>query len=119
MRDQRYEVKNIMTMQEEKTDAIGAEENSEKEMVDINQCGLDELITLPSIHIILAKQLLDYRESQGGFQSVDEFIQVAQIKPHLLEKAMQRLVCGQYKSKKKKEEKSGRRVRLKGRIVEY
>ena len=58
--------------------AVPAAEKS----VDINSCTTEELMTLPGIGIVQAKQAMEFRAQQGGFRSVDEFIEVLQIKPH-------------------------------------
>ena len=50
--------------------------------IDINSCTTEELMTLPGIGIVQAKQAMEYRTQHGGFRSVDEFIDVLMIKPH-------------------------------------
>lgn len=50
--------------------------------IDINTCTMDALMTLPGIGIAQAKHAMQYRAQQGGFRSVDEFVELLQIKPH-------------------------------------
>lgn len=50
--------------------------------VDINRCSQSELMTLPGIGVVQAKKAMEYREQNGGFRSLDEFVDVLQIKPH-------------------------------------
>lgn len=50
--------------------------------LDLNACSEEELRTLPGISLAEAKKAVEYRESHGGFASVDEFIDVLGIKPH-------------------------------------
>ena len=54
----------------------------EKTMLELNTADKEELMTLPGIGIVQAKQAMEFRAQQGGFRSVDEFIEVLQIKPH-------------------------------------
>ena len=50
--------------------------------VDINRCTQSELMTLPGIGVVQAKKAMEHREQNGGFRSLDEFVEVLQIKPH-------------------------------------
>ena len=44
--------------------------------LDINTATAEELMALPTVGQTLAKRILDYRERHGGFQSVDELLQI-------------------------------------------
>ncbi|MFS8573598.1 MAG: helix-hairpin-helix domain-containing protein [Clostridia bacterium] len=44
--------------------------------VDLNSATWDELLALPGIGPALAARILEYRESRGGFRSVDELLNV-------------------------------------------
>lgn len=90
-------------------------------IIDINQCSQEDFLEIPSINIIIAKKLIDYREDKGGFRSIDEFIQTANIKPHMIERIKSMITCGIYivPEEKKRNLESKRKVRLKGRVVEY
>ena len=48
-------------------------------LVNINTATLAELQTLPGIGPVLAGNIIEFRESHGGFTSVDELINVARI----------------------------------------
>ena len=50
--------------------------------VDINHCTQAELMQLPGISVVLAKQAMEYRAANGGFRSVEEFVEKLHIKPH-------------------------------------
>lgn len=50
---------------------------------DINRCGEQELAKLPGITVILAKEAIEYREEKGAFQSVEELIDLLNLKPHM------------------------------------
>lgn len=59
--------------------------------VSINHADLNALMTLPSVGEVRAQAIIDYRESHGGFQSLEDLKQVsgigdktyAQIEPHI------------------------------------
>lgn len=61
---------------------VKEEVNEELRKIDVNLCTAEELTQLPGISVVTAKKMIDYRENQGGFQSVEEFIMKAEIKPH-------------------------------------
>ena len=50
--------------------------------LDINKCLEAELIDLPGISVITAKKIINYCDSNNGFNSFDEFIELMDIKPH-------------------------------------
>lgn len=60
--------------------------SAEDGLVNINTAGLDELKTLPGVGDIKAEAIISYRESTGGFASIDEIMNVAGIKENSYEK---------------------------------
>lgn len=54
--------------------------------VNINTAGSDELQRLPGIGPAMAQRILDYRNEQGRFQSVEELVEVRGIGSKTLEK---------------------------------
>lgn len=44
--------------------------------IDINQAGIEEFSALPGIGEVLAQRILDYREENGKFTSVEEILNV-------------------------------------------
>ncbi len=54
--------------------------------VNINTATLEELQTLPGIGATRAQQIIDYRQANGGFKSIDELQNVTGIGPATYEK---------------------------------
>lgn len=77
------------------------------ERLDINTCSELELINLPGFTAEMAKRVVNYREMFHGFLSLDEFYDVAQLKPHLIVHVQGRIKCEkpERKTKNKKSRK--------------
>lgn len=60
--------------------------------VNINQAAADELMTLPGIGESKAEGIIEYRESAGGFESIEEIKNVSGIGDAVFEKLKDRIV---------------------------
>ena len=54
--------------------------------VNINLANLTELQTLPGIGPVIAQNIIDFREANGGFNSIDELLNVSRIGDATLER---------------------------------
>ena len=63
-------------------DAAGASAGK----VNVNSASAEELATLPGIGPVLAQGIIDFRETNGPFGSVDELTEVSGIGPAVLAK---------------------------------
>ncbi len=69
----------------------GVQTGNTEEKVNINTASLEELRTLSGIGDTRAKSILDYREAQGGFQTIEELMNVEGIKEGVFEKIKDRI----------------------------
>ena len=63
------------------SDKFGGNNSSSQSQgkVNINQAGVDELMTLTGIGPSKARSIIDYREQHGGFKSIEELLNVSGI----------------------------------------
>jgi competence protein ComEA len=61
------------------------------DLVNINTASEKELDTLPGIGPAFAQRIIDYREKQGGFKTIEEIQAVAGIGPKLFEKIREKI----------------------------
>ncbi|MCM1046544.1 MAG: helix-hairpin-helix domain-containing protein [Candidatus Gastranaerophilales bacterium] len=72
---------------------LSAIEKSAEEsgLVNINTADVDRLCTLPGIGTSRAQDIIDYREANGAFQSVEDIMKVAGIKTATYEKLREKI----------------------------
>lgn len=80
--------------------------------IDINTGSEEEIGSIPSIGIILAKKIIALRKEKGGFASIDDFADSLQLKPHVRERIKPYVQFSDIGNNAsiKSEEKSGRIV---------
>jgi len=61
------------------------------DLININTASLAELDTLPGIGPAFAQRIIDYREKQGGFTTIEEIQAVSGIGPKLFEKIKEKI----------------------------
>lgn len=72
-----------------KNDACITNNNSNKTIdtkVSLNKASLEELMTLPGIGEVKAKEIINYRTEKGEFKSLEELLQISGIGESTLEK---------------------------------
>ena len=72
--------------------ALAASEEASGGLVNINQADAAELMTLPGIGEAKAADIIAYRETQGGFASIEDIKKVSGIKDALFNKIKDKIV---------------------------
>ncbi len=62
--------------------------------LDLNQASAAELEKLPGIGPVLARRIVEWRETHGPFRSVQDLLKVPGIGPKTLEKILDRITVG-------------------------
>jgi len=88
-------VKKSEVIQEEVIGSIivkGSKTLQEKRKININTASLEELDTLPKIGPAIARRIINYRETHGNFQSIEEITKVKGIGVKTFEKIKERII---------------------------
>ena len=86
--------------------------NSSKK-IDVNNVTASELAILPGINIVIAKKIIEYRDANGLFKTFDDFIKVADVKEHFVDKIKDMVIFGEAPKQSEDDDYS------EGRIVDF
>lgn len=79
-------IRKVISMSKNETDKTdyrsGESQLENNHQTDINICNRDKLIMLPGITLPIAQKIIDRRNAEGDFTSVDEFLDFVMVKPH-------------------------------------
>ncbi len=78
-------------------------------LLDINTASEKDITALPGVSVILAKKVIKYRETKGGFENLEEFYKEMKIKPHFIEQ-LSKLICVKEFKKKKQQKVQNERI---------
>ncbi len=62
--------------------------------IDVNFATPSEIAILPGINIVKAKKIVEFRDKNGLFKDVNDFLKVAEIKEHFVDKIKPMIVAG-------------------------
>lgn len=62
--------------------------------IDVNKASAGELAMLPGINIVIAKKIIEYRDANGLFKNIDDFIKVAGVKDHFVSQIKNHIEIG-------------------------
>ncbi len=71
---------------------VQAQPVSSTNKISLNQANLAQLQSLSGVGVKKAQAIMEYRQKNGGFKTVDELVNVKGIGPKLLEKNKARLI---------------------------
>lgn len=81
--------------------------------IDVNFATASEISILPGINIVKAKKIIEYRDKNGLFKDVNEFLKVAEVKEHFIDKIKPMIIAGKPVEPKDNDDY------LEGRIVDF
>lgn len=90
--------------------------NKSSNKIDVNKAEAGELALLPGINIVTAKKIVEYRNLNGNFKNMDDFLKVCEAKEHFFPKIKEKILVQQPKSEP---EVSGYKYEDNGRIIDF
>lgn len=87
--------------------------SSESKTIDVNNSSASQIALLPGINIIMAKKIVEYRDANGFFKTVDDFLKVANVKEHFISKIKSAIVIGEPPAPKNDDDND------EGRIIDF
>ena len=81
-------------------------------LTDVNNASEAELTALSGINIVMAKKIINYRDTIRPFKSVDDFIEIMGIKPHYAKRLRGEICVNKVNMKKVKKAKAERIIDL-------
>lgn len=82
---------NSLDLPKDNQDETLLEENTDTDLININTASLEELDSLPGIGPTIAQRIIDYREENGPFNTIEDIMNVSGIGPSTFE-AIQDLI---------------------------
>ena len=76
---------------------IGDLVNQHNTKINVNAVEASELSLLPGINIVMAKKIIEYRNINGNFKTIENFLEVANVKEHFIQKIKEMIYIGQSK----------------------
>src|SRR5688572_22796226 len=76
------------------TSLHAAEAKPQAALVDINAAGVEELMSVPGIGQSIAQRIVEYRDKNGPYASVDDLLKIQGIGEKSLAKIRERLTAG-------------------------
>jgi competence protein ComEA len=71
-----------------------AESKAQEALVDINTAGVEELMSVPGIGQVIAQRIVEYRDKNGPYASVDDLLKIQGIGEKSLARIRERLTAG-------------------------
>ena len=78
--------------QQPSSKSVSSSVNQQGDKISLNQANVQQLQTLNGVGEKKAQAIVEYRQKNGGFKTIDELVNVKGIGPKLLEKNKARLM---------------------------
>jgi competence ComEA-like helix-hairpin-helix protein len=101
------------TINQNQENEKSAESKQQPQLIDINTASEKEIASISAIGVILAKKVVTIREETGGFQSLEHFGQLLQLKPHVLERIKSNVTFSSIQNPNNQQDVTS------GRVVDY
>ena len=72
--------------------------DADSKKIDINNATDEEIATLPGVNIILAKKAIEYRNKNGYFRTLEQFMKIVNVKPNFASKIKTMIYLGEVKN---------------------
>lgn len=87
--------------------------SNESKQIDVNNATASEIAILPGINIVMAKKIVEYRDTNGLFKNADDFLRIANVKEHFFPKIKPMIKFGAPPSPKNDDDND------EGRIIDF
>ena len=87
--------------------------DADSKRIDINNATDEEIASLPGVNIILAKKAIEFRNKNGAFRTLEQFMNIVNVKPHFASKIKSMIYLGEVPNLQQTDEDND------GRIVDF
>ena len=87
--------------------------SKESKQIDVNNATASEISILPGINIVMAKKIVEFRDTNGLFKSEEDFFKVANVKEHFIPKIKAMIKFGNKPTPKNDDDND------EGRIIDF
>ena len=95
--DKIQEAKQIVEQKQQTPDFVDFGDIFEKtsNKINVNTATASEISILPGINIVMAKKIIEHRNTKGLFNNENEFLEIAEVKEHFVEKVRSMITTAQ------------------------
>lgn len=97
--DQNFQTNNNIEIN---NNSANSAKNLPNNLIDINKCNTEDLLLLPGFSLPLAKKVMDRRNNEGYFSSIDEFLDYIMVKPHFSVQIKEMITVSEYENSQRK-----------------
>ena len=87
--------------------------SKESKQIDVNNATASEISILPGINIVMAKKIVEFRDTNGLFKNEEDFFKIANVKEHFIPKIKAMIKFGNKPTPKNDDDND------EGRIIDF